>query len=97
MHAYPPTHSPTPPQSCVVVREGEMVSIDPAELVEGDVVCIEGGDNVPADVRITKSQNMKVTFCFSLFRCLSFLSFPFLLLPTFFRLSLPICVSFPSL
>lgn len=47
-----------------MVRGGEMVSIPPAELVIGDVVCVESGDNMPADVRIVQCHNMKVLYFF---------------------------------
>ncbi len=36
---------------CMVVREGELETIDSSELVPGDVVMLQAGDRVPADIR----------------------------------------------
>lgn len=35
-----------------VIREGKLASIPARELVPGDIVEIEAGDNVPADLRL---------------------------------------------
>jgi Ca2+-transporting ATPase len=43
-----------------VIRGGEHVMIPAAELVPGDLVTLETGDYVPADVRIAESVNLKV-------------------------------------
>lgn len=43
-----------------VRREGKIITIDSQELVLGDVVIIEAGDNVPADIRIVSSSNLAV-------------------------------------
>lgn len=37
---------------CMVIREGALESIDSGELVPGDVVMLQAGDRVPADVRL---------------------------------------------
>lgn len=43
-----------------VVRDGEVKVIESRELVKGDVVLIETGDSVPADLRLTESVNLKI-------------------------------------
>lgn len=43
-----------------VIRGGEHLTIPAAELVPGDLVILETGDYVPADVRIIESVNLKV-------------------------------------
>jgi P-type Ca2+ transporter type 2C len=43
-----------------VVRGGQLVSIPARELVRGDIVEIEAGDNVPADVRLLQTFAMRV-------------------------------------
>jgi magnesium-transporting ATPase (P-type) len=43
-----------------VVREGERHEIDAAEIVPGDVVLLESGDRVPADIRLTRAHNLRV-------------------------------------
>lgn len=45
---------------CKVVRDGERRIIASRELVPGDVVEIETGDSVPADLRLTEAINLKV-------------------------------------
>ena len=42
-----------------VFRSGELVVIPSAELVPGDVITLEAGDNVPADCRIIDSAALK--------------------------------------
>ena len=44
----------------VVVREGVRKEIPAAELVCGDLVCLEAGCQVPADMRLVESQSLKV-------------------------------------
>ena len=39
-------------ESVSVCREGQKTSVPPQELLPGDVVCVEAGQRVPADVRI---------------------------------------------
>lgn len=44
---------------CMVVRDGVQVSIDSAQLVPGDIVIIQAGDKVPADMRLFFSKNLR--------------------------------------
>ena len=46
--------------SCVVRRDGHMIEIKAEELVVGDVVEIEAGRTIPADLRIIESVNLKI-------------------------------------
>lgn len=41
-----------------VVRDGKLQEINSSELVIGDVVYVESGDSVPADIRIIKEQEL---------------------------------------
>ena len=43
---------------CTVVRDGEKVIIPTRVLVPGDVVVLEGGDRVPADLRLFQTKNL---------------------------------------
>ena len=43
-----------------VQRDGERISIPSAELVPGDIVYLEAGNFIPADVRLLESVNMQV-------------------------------------
>ena len=43
-----------------VIRGGRKIEIPAAELVRGDLVCLEAGCQVPADLRLTESANLKV-------------------------------------
>ncbi len=43
-----------------VVREGRRMEIPAAELVRGDLVWLEAGCQVPADLRLTESANLKI-------------------------------------
>ncbi len=43
-----------------VVRDGERVRIDSTELVPGDVVVLEAGDKVPADLRLLRVRDLAV-------------------------------------
>ncbi|HSH44004.1 MAG TPA: cation-transporting P-type ATPase [Arenicellales bacterium] len=43
-----------------VVRDGERRSISPEELVPGDVVLLESGDRVPADLRLIRTHGLAV-------------------------------------
>ncbi len=45
---------------CKVVRDGTVQVIESRELVVGDVVVIETGDSVPADLRLIEAVNLKV-------------------------------------
>jgi magnesium-transporting ATPase (P-type) len=42
-----------------VLRDGERHEIDAADLVPGDVVLLESGDKVPADLRLFRSRNLR--------------------------------------
>jgi Ca2+-transporting ATPase len=43
-----------------VVRDGERGQIPAVELVPGDVVCLESGDFIPADLRLVQAANLRV-------------------------------------
>ncbi len=43
-----------------VYRDGQRQDIDAADLVVGDVVFLEAGDNVPADLRIVSADNLRI-------------------------------------
>ena len=45
---------------CKVIRDGEYKIIPSRELVRGDIVEIETGDSIPADLRLLESVNLKV-------------------------------------
>jgi len=49
----------TAPQ-CKVRRDGRVVEIDTRELVPGDVVLLEAGDPVPADLRLIRTVMMQI-------------------------------------
>ncbi len=44
----------------VVIRDGVRRDIPAAELVPGDLVCLEAGCQVPADIRLVESSNLKI-------------------------------------
>lgn len=43
-----------------VVRDGSKVDVDAKELVPGDIVIIESGLKIPADLRIIESNNLRI-------------------------------------
>lgn len=43
-----------------VVRDGKQLTVKSEELVPGDIVVLEAGDSVPADVRLIECASMKV-------------------------------------
>lgn len=45
---------------CVVKRDGNIMTIKTEELVVGDVVELEAGQKIPADVRLVESKKMKI-------------------------------------
>lgn len=45
---------------CKVVRDGEIHVIESRNLVVGDIVELETGDSVPADLRLTDAVNLKI-------------------------------------
>lgn len=47
-------------QECNVIRDGERKIIAARELVPGDVVLLEGGHRVPADLRLFETKNLSV-------------------------------------
>lgn len=49
----------TSPQA-IVKRDGRQREIEARELVPGDIVCLEAGRQVPADLRLTKAISLKV-------------------------------------
>jgi Ca2+-transporting ATPase len=44
-----------------VIREGIQQRVPASELVPGDLVLLEGGDRVPADIRLVESINLRVS------------------------------------
>lgn len=46
--------------TCKVKRNGNIIQIPSVELVPGDIVYLETGSFVPADVRLTKCYNLKI-------------------------------------
>ncbi|XP_076755935.1 sodium/potassium-transporting ATPase subunit alpha [Xylocopa sonorina] len=48
------------PRKTMVLRDGERRPLCVAELVVGDIVLLETGDRVPADIRILECQGLKV-------------------------------------
>jgi Ca2+-transporting ATPase len=43
-----------------VLRDGQVIKIKSEEIVVGDVVVLEAGDIVPADIRLTESVSLKI-------------------------------------
>jgi Ca2+-transporting ATPase len=43
-----------------VLRDGHQVTVASHELVPGDIVLVEAGNNIPADMRLVESVNLKV-------------------------------------
>lgn len=43
-----------------VIRDGKTIELPSKELVPGDLIILETGDYVPADIRLTKSANLKI-------------------------------------
>ena len=48
------------PESCTVLRDGTRRTLPAPELVPGDVVLLQGGDRVPADLRLLSLKNLQV-------------------------------------
>lgn len=55
-----PYHSPPPRPPLQVIRDGKKRTIDAEELVPGDVVFVQSGDRIPADVRLVQATNLQV-------------------------------------
>ena len=49
-----------PEDEVKVIREGELIETRESAIVQGDLILFEPGDRVPADVRIVKSEGLKV-------------------------------------
>jgi Ca2+-transporting ATPase len=45
---------------CFVLRDGEKIQLDGAQLVPGDIVFLEEGVRVPADVRLAQVHDLKI-------------------------------------
>lgn len=48
------------PPACLVIREGAKQEIEAAQLLPGDIILLEAGDRVPADIRILENWNVEV-------------------------------------
>lgn len=48
------------PPNCKVIRNQNTFDMSSKELVPGDIVCVEAGDRIPADLRIIHSWNLEV-------------------------------------
>ena len=48
------------PQNAKVVRDGQLTTVPAEQLVPGDVILLEAGDNVPADCRLIVSVDIRV-------------------------------------
>ncbi len=46
--------------SAVVIRDGNRKTVNAEELVPGDVVLLESGDKIPADLRLLNVRNLKI-------------------------------------
>lgn len=44
---------------CMVVRSGSLISIDSTQLVPGDVIMLQAGDRVPADMRLFYCKDLR--------------------------------------
>ena len=45
---------------CKVIRDGKLTLLESRELVPGDIVEVETGDSIPADIRLIEGVNLKV-------------------------------------
>jgi len=48
------------PPKAAVKRDGEIKEIDAKQIVPGDIIFVKGGENIPCDICIFKSNEMKV-------------------------------------
>ncbi|WP_347331004.1 cation-translocating P-type ATPase [Marinimicrobium locisalis] len=44
---------------CLVLRDGATITLDSEQLVPGDVVLLQAGDKVPADLRLLESKSLR--------------------------------------
>lgn len=47
-------------ETCTVIREGQRLTIDTEELVAGDLVEIKVGDRIPSDLRLVRTNGLKI-------------------------------------
>jgi Ca2+-transporting ATPase len=45
---------------CKVIRDEKVMTIESKELVPGDIVVLDTGDSIPADLRLTEAINLKI-------------------------------------
>lgn len=48
------------PPVCKTIRDGQEKEISAVDLVPGDIVCLDAGDRVPADIRLIRTWNLRV-------------------------------------
>ena len=48
------------PNDCIVIRNGDTLKLPASVLVIGDIVCLQTGARVPADMRIISCTNLKI-------------------------------------
>ncbi|PKO15529.1 cation transporter [candidate division BRC1 bacterium HGW-BRC1-1] len=48
------------PETATVLRDGERVTLSSSQLAPGDVVVLQSGDKVPADMRLISLRNLRV-------------------------------------
>jgi len=48
------------PTNAKVMRDGQLTEVNVAEIVPGDVIALDEGDRVPADIRLTKAFEISV-------------------------------------
>lgn len=53
------------PQEAHVMRGGERYTINAEQVVVGDLIFVNGGDRVPADLRVVEARGFKVMNTFS--------------------------------
>lgn len=46
--------------NALVIRDGKQIKIEAAQLVPGDIVLLESGDRIPADLRLSRVTNLKI-------------------------------------
>jgi len=47
-------------QAVEVLRNGKTIEVDSSQLVPGDVVSLAEGDKIPADIRLTEAQSLRI-------------------------------------